>query len=376
MTPREAREALWRRLAEAGCASGDPPVDAQDLGVASPWYIRLMFVAAGWLAAGCLFAFFVLGFDLTWNIFSHADRSEEAALGVLLGLLVCAASVALYRRGGRNAFARQFAFALSLAGTGLVAWSMVMDTRFLREDDLFLSIGCLLALLFAVIPDFTHRVWASGAGSAALACGVLLHRYHGFPPAEMLWLAGLFCLAMTGLWLAASKYPRQNALLCGGAYGLTLAFLAFAAWANFMPGFRHAGFVSVYAWAVCGGLAFLWAALVLLKQEGVDFRARSGAALLSLALLLALINLKLTCLAPCLILLLLGYGQGNRVLTGLGVVALLAYLNFYYYTLAATLLQKSLYMAAAGAALLAARFVLLRLWPEDAAEEVQEARHA
>jgi hypothetical protein len=367
MTPRETRAALWRRLVETGCASGDPPSDAQDGDGGAPWYVRLMLGAAGWLAAGCLFAFFML----EWRF----DGGAQAALG----LLVCAASVALYRLAGRNAFIRQFAFALSLAGTGLTTWSLIdwrIVYRWFGTDGILFLLGCLFALLFAAIPDFTHRVWASGAGSAALACGVLFHIHHGFARAEAFEIAGLLCLGMTGLWLAGCKYPRRNALLHSGAYGVTLAFLPFAAWANFMPGFwfERVASASVYAWAVCGSLAFLWVALVLCKRENVDFRARSGVALLAFAALLALINLKLTCLAPCLTLLLLGFGQGNRVLAGIGVIALLAYLNFYYYTLTATLLQKSLYMTAAGAALLAARFVMLRLWPETTAEEVKEAK--
>jgi hypothetical protein len=324
-----------------------------------------MLGAAGWLAAGCLFVFFALAFKFPFSGGAQAG----------LGLLVCAVSVTLYRYGSRNAFFRQFAFALSLAGTGLLAWG-AFGLRF-GEDGVFFAIACLLALLFVAIPDFTHRVWASGAGSVALACGAILHMYRGGFPDATLGFAGLLCLGMTGLWLAEFRYPGRNALLRSGAYGLTLAFLALAAGGNFMTGFEgRMRFAPNYAWIICGSLAFLWAALVLLQRENVDFRARSGAAPLSLALLLLLINLKLTCLAPCLTLLLLGRGQGKRALTGLGVIALLAYLNFYYYTLAATLLQKSLYMASAGAALLAARFVLLRLWPEDAAEKAGEAQDA
>jgi hypothetical protein len=331
-----------------------------------------MLGAAGWLAAGCLFAFFVL----EWHF--------NDGVKVALGLLVCTASVAFYRLAGRNAFIRQFAFALSLAGTGLTTWGLInwgIVYRWFGKDGILLLLGCLFALLFAAIPDFTHRIWASGAGSAALACGVLFHIHHGFARAGAFEIAGLFCIGMTGLWLAGCKCPRRNALLRSGAYGVTLAFLPFAAWANFMPGFwfERVASAHVYAWAVCGSLAFLWVALVLCQRENMVFRARSGAALLAFAALLALINLKLTCLAPCLTLLLLGFGQSNRVLMGIGIIALLAYLNFYYYTLAATLLQKSLYMTAGGAALLAARFVMLRLWPETAeeeAKEVKEGQHA
>jgi uncharacterized membrane protein len=65
------------------------------------------------------------------------------------------------------------------------------------------------------------------------------------------------------------------------------------------------------------------------------------------------------------------FANGNRVLAGLGILALLGYLSHYYYALYATLLAKSALLAGAGLVLLAARFALRRWWPRD--EGVQHA---
>jgi uncharacterized membrane protein len=70
---------------------------------------------------------------------------------------------------------------------------------------------------------------------------------------------------------------------------------------------------------------------------------------------------------------LLGYANANRVLTGLGVFSLIAYLSLYYYQLQATLLVKSASLIATGMVLLIARFVLVMLWP---ATEQEGENHA
>jgi uncharacterized membrane protein len=62
--------------------------------------------------------------------------------------------------------------------------------------------------------------------------------------------------------------------------------------------------------------------------------------------------------------LVIGFANGNRVLAGLGIIAMLGYLSHYYYSLQITLLEKSAVLACTGIALLAARVALQRYWPE------------
>ena len=60
--------------------------------------------------------------------------------------------------------------------------------------------------------------------------------------------------------------------------------------------------------------------------------------------------------------LLLGYANGTRLLTALGIIALLWYSSSYYYVLDATLLVKAGWLAATGAAVLAGRWLLRQTW--------------
>ena len=80
-----------------------------------------------------------------------------------------------------------------------------------------------------------------------------------------------------------------------------------------------------------GGIALLWAVWQLLIREAVDPTASAGGCFLAAAGILSLATLKAPGLAPASLILLLGFGNGNRVLSGLGVAALLGYLSFYYY---------------------------------------------
>jgi uncharacterized membrane protein len=66
---------------------------------------------------------------------------------------------------------------------------------------------------------------------------------------------------------------------------------------------------------------------------------------------------------------LLGFANANRVLAGLGIASLLVYVSSYYYLLDVTLLAKSAVLAATGAALLGARWIVLNVvMPKEGAD--------
>ena len=80
----------------------------------------------------------------------------------------------------------------------------------------------------------------------------------------------------------------------------------------------------------------------------------------------ALVSLTAPGLASALLILLLGFAAGNRLLAALGILSLLGFVTHFYYSLHATLLEKSGILAVTGLALLAAWFVLRRIAPPPA----------
>ena len=67
----------------------------------------------------------------------------------------------------------------------------------------------------------------------------------------------------------------------------------------------------------------------------------------------------------------LGFATGHRLLLALGILALFGFVAHFYYSLHATLLEKSGLLAVTGLCLIAAHFALPRLFPAG-----PESRHA
>jgi uncharacterized membrane protein len=119
------------------------------------------------------------------------------------------------------------------------------------------------------------------------------------------------------------------------------------------------------------GAVLLWVVWTLLRHgEGGSSRVQV-IAILAAAMLLVLVSFKAPGLPVGVCIIVLGYAHGNRMLTGLGIAALLTYASTYYYTLDATLLVKSQVLATSGLLLLLARWLMRRVL-----SGAQEANHA
>lgn len=349
------REGLWAKLRERGLVAGDPPPLAEDR---SPWFVRLVLGVAGWI--GALFLLGFVGIALEPLI-------ENPPASLAVGALACAAAAIIFRARGSDLFT-QFAFAVSLAGQALMAYGWFELIR--SSSAAALVVGVQQAALFFLLPNFNHRVWASWSGAYAVVFALGKLGLAALAPA-------VASAAFLAVWLREFDHPRQGRLLRSAGYGLAIA----AAQAAVMQGpLAHvllwggsAGGERVAWWigAAAAGAVLLWTVLALLRREGVALTSGPGKSALAGAVMLAAASLKAAGIGPATAILLVGYANGNRLLAGLGIAALIGYLSQYYYSLQATLLEKSALLAAAGLALIVARLALAKLWPEAAS-----ARHA
>jgi uncharacterized membrane protein len=101
--------------------------------------------------------------------------------------------------------------------------------------------------------------------------------------------------------------------------------------------------------------------VTLTLREGFATGSRVTVAVAVAAVLFGLFSLNAPGLAAALLVLLLGFSAGNRLLMALGILCLLGFVGHFYYSLHANLLEKSALMAVTGVCLLAAHFVLRRL---------------
>jgi hypothetical protein len=347
-----AAQRLWETLCAAGVASGQAPPDTA---AHSPWYVRAMLGVAGWIAAAFLFGF--VGQAFPWVV-----DSKAAALAI--GALMIAAAYALFRVQAARDFLAQFAFAMSLAGQALAAVG-VFGVFEPREALAWSAIAAGEAVLAVLLPNFVHRVWSSYA--AALCVAFALAEAGAAALA-----AGALGASAALLWSKELDWAARSAMVRPIAYGLTLGLIQIQAEALFTQGLlaevARQRDQAVWARPRIGELLtglVLVAVVARLVVGHMRLARRDAAIALAAAIGLALLSLRAPGLATGLTLVTLGFAGGNRVLTGLGIVALLFYLGAYYYTLQATLLTKSAVLAATGAALLAARWALLRwLFPQ------------
>ena len=351
-------ERLWDRLAAKGLVIGENPPRADQH---SPWFVRVMLGFAGWLGA-----FFLLGFvgvSLQFII-------ESNTASLFTGAAACAAAAFIFNISRGKDFAVQFGLAVSLAGQALFIWGL---WKIFRESAgvRYLAIAVFEALLVAFIINTIHRVASTLAAAVSFSFALSLFHTPHLAPA-------LITAGFAVVWLNEQGWSARGSLARPVGYGLVLAAmcingtLLIGDWPLWL-GHRvnnNSGFVMFSYWAgiLLNSAVFLFVVSRLFGREGIRFDSRLAQVALVAALAITLSSFKAPGIIAGLVIVLLGYANGNRVLTGLGIFALIAYLSHYYYQLETTLLIKSAVLVATGMVLLVARFVLSRVLPDKAEE--------
>jgi len=351
---------FWDRLAAEGLVEGERPAPER---AQSPWYVRAMLGIAGWIGA-----LFLLGFVGT--AFALVMKDTSAAL--IAGGLCCTGAFALYRSVRGQDFGDQFALALSLAGQMLLIYGLT-DILAPADPPFYFAVAAMLAGLTLAIPNFLHRVLTAAGAALALALFVAKLSLHGLA-------APLLCAGLAWVWLDPAKWARSGQLWRPIGYGLVLALLLIETfrllgvtrWFGLAQ--ETPGWMQIYGPLIGRGLSaalLVGVAFLLALREGEGPTSRVALAAAGGALVLGLLSLGAPGLASALLILLLGFASGNRLLMALGVLGLFGFASHFYYSLHATLLAKSGLLALTGLCLLAAHWVIARP-PADAGEP----RHA
>lgn len=322
----------------------------------TPWFVRVLLGTGGWLGAIFLLGFVSVGFRFV---------VDSAPGSFFTGAVVCLGAALLFRVAGNSQFLPNFGFALSLAGQGLMAWGLARGLE-PKAWLIAVAIAAQQGVLFFIIPNALHRVWTAATASYALAYALGELGLASYAPA-------LLTAAVAWIWLREFDAAKWGtAWRCAG-YGLAVA----AALAGFMGDegllawlTGHHGVSQASRWPglVLGGAVLVWAAIMLLGREQVGMGSGAGRGALLIAAVLALAAVKAPGLAPAVAILVIGFANGNRLLAAFGIAALLGYLSHYYYSLHATLLEKSLLLALAGGTLLLVRLFVNHNWPQHRVE--------
>jgi uncharacterized membrane protein len=355
---------LWQSLQDRGLVEGDMP---PAMGSSPPWYVRMMLGAAGWIGALFLIGFVVIAFREVMN---------GPAASMAVGASGCVAAFGIFRLARENDFGTQFGLAVSFAGQTLFAVGLY---KTFEHDTLaahFMMFAFLTALA-AIVPNFIHRVLATWAAMFVFSLflgGASLH----------VLAAGIAGAGCAVIWLNELRWPASATLWRPIGYGLVLALLQVDAMNLFGHGlwrelFGHksdAGWLQLHAQLIGTSLVaviFAWVVTRLLARERLPLTSGAGISALAAALLVAALSFAAPGAATALMIILLGFASGNRVLIGLGMLALGGFLSHYYYQLQNTLMFKSMVLGGSGAVLLLARLALQKLFPIRSAKENSDA---
>ena len=354
---------LWQRLLQHGLVDGEKPELSGDT---APWYVRTMLGIAGWIGALFLLAAVFSGFALLF---------DSGLTAGVLGVLACLAAIAIYRSIPNNDFISQFGFAVSLAGQGLVVFSVFTGLDYFQNDSSFhdglrtlaLVLVVLETVLFLSIPNFLHRIWSGVLGTGALIYLMIQLGVYPFTSAILL-------ATLAFIWLQEFAWAKHGKMIQPLAYSLVFVsfihlitnkhLLGFSQFWQEVVGIHPLGGVLGYDLAgLLLGVVLFAVTVVLLRRTKVALTSSVGVATLVLVIIIAVVGVRAPGIPIALVLVLLGYAHGNRVLTGMGLLTLVVFISQFYYQLNLTLLHKSVVLFLSGVVVLIMRQLMHFFWP-------------
>ena len=333
----------------------------------SPWFISLFFGMSGILAS-----LFFIGF-LTLLLDNTGLLDSTLAVFIIGGILSVIGGFLFYNARIRHSpFWNSLAFAITLAGQGYIAYALLASE--ITEP---LNIGLLLLvqlLMTVAIPNFIYRLLSA---TLALSCLFYLLNYYHLSEVSLGLLALITSVTHLQRYTLAAFIPtkwRMNALEIMSAMGYASAYVLLSISVYFIAaeyGNSFANFNSLdsygeafsYNYYLAQGLltlASLYAAYLILKRYQVKLRSTAGLLISAAIVLLGIMSIYVSGLLATSLIIIIATANSQRVLLGLGVIASVGYIFWYYYQLDTSLLVKSASMLVIGIALLLLRWLLIK----------------
>ena len=327
----------------------------------SPWFISLFFGMSGILAS-----LFFIGF-LTLLLDNTGLLDSTLAVFIIGGILSGIGGFLFYNARSRHRpFWNSLAFAITLAGQGYIAYALLASE--ITEP---LNIGLLLLvqlLMTVAIPNFIYRLLSA---TLALSCLFYLLNYYHLSEVSLGLLALITSVTHLQRYRLAAFIPtkwRMNALEITNAIGYASAYVLLSVSVYFIAAeygnsFDSYGEAFSYNYYLAQGLltlASLYAAYLILKRYHIKLLSAAGLLISAAIVLLGIMSIYVSGLLATSLIIIIATANSQRVLLGLGIIALVGYIFWYYYQLDTSLLVKSASMLVIGIALLLLRWVLIK----------------
>ncbi|MEZ2692457.1 DUF4401 domain-containing protein [Psychrobacter faecalis] len=330
----------------------------------SPWFISLFFGMSGILAS-----LFFIGF-LTLLLDNTGLLDSTLAVFIIGGILSVIGGFLFYNARIRHSpFWNSLAFAITLAGQGYIAYALLASEI---AEPLNIMLLLLVQLLMTVaIPNFIYRLLSA---TLALSCLFYLLNYYHLSEVSLGLLALITSVTHLQRYRLAAFIPtkwRMNALEITNAIGYASAYVLLsvsvyfiaAEYGNSFDSLDSYGEAFSYNYYLAQGLltlASLYAAYLILKRYQVKLRSTAGLLISAAIVLLGIMSIYVSGLLATSLIIIIATANSQRVLLGLGVIASVGYIFWYYYQLDTSLLVKSASMLVIGIALLLLRWLLIK----------------
>ena len=330
----------------------------------SPWFISLLFGMSGILAS-----LFFIGF-LTLLLDNTGLLDSTLAVFIIGGILSGIGGFLFYNARSRHSpFWSSLAFAITLAGQGYIAYALLASEI---AEPLNIVLLLLVQLLMTVaIANFIYRLLSA---TLALSCLFYLLNYYHLSEVSLGLLALITSVTHLQRYRLAAFIPtkwRMNALEITNAIGYASAYVLLsvsvyfiaAEYGNSFDSLDSYGEAFSYNYYLAQGLltlASLYAAYLILKRYHIKLLSAAGLLISAAIVLLGIMSIYVSGLLATSLIIIIATANSQRVLLGLGIIALVGYIFWYYYQLDTSLLVKSASMLVIGIALLLLRWVLIK----------------
>ena len=327
----------------------------------SPWFISLLFGMSGILAS-----LFFIGF-LTLLLDNTGLLDSTLAVFIIGGILSGIGGFLFYNaRSRHSAFWNSLAFAITLAGQGYIAYALLASE--ITEPLNIVLLLLVQLLMTVVIANFIYRLLSA---TLALSCLFYLLNYYHLSEISLGLLALITSVTHLQRYRLAAFIPhkwRMNALEITNAIGYASAYVLLSVSVYFIAAeygnsFDSYGEAVSYNYYLAQGLltlASLYAAYLILKRYHIKLLSAAGLLISAAIVLLGIMSIYVSGLLATSLIIIIATANSQRVLLGLGIIALVGYIFWYYYQLDTSLLVKSASMLVIGIALLLLRWVLIK----------------
>lgn len=320
------------------------------------WYLRVLTGAAAWVGA-----LFLLATGLGIVAAIVGERVDGAA--VLLGLALLPVGLRL-RRAVRSELGRQAALVAIVAGQLL----LVTGVGSLTNE---MSVAALAALassavLVAIFDDPVYRF----VGALAAMAAVLTIAIDWRVPYALGIVTGITGIATVVIWRGPAVIGRHLRTLDPVAWAAVVALCGLLLTQTlidvvFGRATQPASLTSLLlpaTWPLATlfvGL-LVWLAAQVAREHGASPSSPTPAIAMAAAVILGALTLATPAVPGALLLVVVGYDRRRAGVIVLGGVFLVVFLGLHYYSLALTLLQKSMLLSVSGAVCLAAAWLVGR----------------